>query len=371
MSCAVWCAARGATAERLTDVRHTRMVWSARAGGCRALRHCVAQRKCPGEASVTTAIAKPLAPVVIFAHRRPEHLRRTLASLMRCPGFEESPIIVYGDGPRRNDEREHVATTRRVAREMLGSRAEYHFRDANLGLDPSVICGVTEVVERFGRVIVIEDDLELAPGFLTYMNAALDRYAGESSVYQVSGYQIDVPEFAQRDGAMFLPFIVPWGWATWRRAWDQFDPLASGWTRLLTDKTMRRRFNVGGGGYDYTTMLVRAMSGLDGGAPWDIRWCWTVFKADGLVLFPPVSLVRNIGLDGSGTHGRGWLRRFPKENIALPSFGIDLPESICLDAGLYAQVKKALQWQNGRWIARAVDKLRWWMAICITMWRTK
>jgi len=247
MSCAVWCAARGATAERLTDVRHTRMVWSARAGGCRALRHCVAQRKCPGEASVTTAIAKPLAPVVIFAHRRPEHLRRTLASLMRCPGFEESPIIVYGDGPRRNDEREHVATTRRVAREMLGSRAEYHFRDANLGLDPSVICGVTEVVERFGRVIVIEDDLELAPGFLTYMNAALDRYAGESSVYQVSGYQIDVPEFAQRDGAMFLPFIVPWGWATWRRAWDQFDPLASGWTRLLTDKTMRRRFNVGGG----------------------------------------------------------------------------------------------------------------------------
>ena len=211
-------------------------------------------------------------------------------------------------------------------------------------------------------MIVIEDDLELASGFLTYMNAALDRYAGESSVYQVSGYQFDVPVFAQRDSAMFLPFIVSWGWATWKRAWDQFDPLASGWEALRTDKNLCRRFNLDGS-YDYATMLVRAMSGSGDGTPWDIRWYWTAFKANGLVLFPPASLVRNAGFDGSGTHGRGFLRRFSRVKTALPPLEINLPKSVFLDAGLFACVKKALWRQNGGLIGSTVDRLRWWKTV--------
>ena len=74
------------------------------------------------------------APIVIFAYRRPEHLRRTLQSLMLCDGFKSSPVIIYGDGPRNDEERLSTEATRRVAREMLGSDAEYHFSDSNLGL---------------------------------------------------------------------------------------------------------------------------------------------------------------------------------------------------------------------------------------------
>lgn len=295
------------------------------------------------------------APVVVFAYRRPDHLRNTLASLMRCAGFDGTPVIVHGDGPRDSRETDSVMATRELARSMLGDRAEYHFSEVNLGLSRSVIGGVTEVMDRFGRAIIVEDDLELSPSFLIFMNHALDRYANDERIFQVSGYMFDVPQLKAASSALFLPFTVSWGWATWRRAWDHFDPLASGWEALRTDRDLRRRFNLDDA-YDYATMLVRQMEGLRDS--WAVRWYWTVFKANGLVLFPPVPLVRNTGFDGSGTHGRGVLRRFSDARLALPSIEIDLPGSVRLDGGLFAQVKKALRWQNGGWIAPAVDRLR-------------
>lgn len=293
-----------------------------------------------------------LAPVVVFAYRRPDHLRNTLTSLMRCDGFWQSPVIVYCDGSRDADKKGAVMATRELAKSMLGEHAEYHFSEMNLGLSRSVIAGVGDVVERFGRAIVVEDDLELSPAFLTFMNQALDRCANDENVFQVSGYMLDVPELKGTHSALLLPFTVSWGWATWKRAWDQFDPLATGWEALHTDKDLRRRFNLDGT-YDYATMLVRQMAGmLDS---WAVRWYWSVFKANGLALFPPVSLVRNTGFDGSGTHGRGILRKRSKSRLALPSTEIELPASILLDTGLYGHVKKALWRQNGGWIGRFVS----------------
>ena len=297
------------------------------------------------------------APVVVFSYRRPDHLRNTLTGLTNCEGFAESPIIVYGDGPRDDSEIASVMATRELARTMLGERAEYHFSEVNLGLSRSVIAGVSDAVGRFGRAIVVEDDLEVSPSFLTFMNHALDRYADDERVFQVSGYQFDVPELKAVPAALFLPFTVSWGWATWKRAWDQFDPLASGWEALRTDKSLRHRFNLDGT-YDYATMLARQMAGLRDS--WAVRWYWSVFKANGLVLFPPVSLVSNTGFDGSGTHGRGLLRKFSKVGPVLPSTDIDLPESVLLDMVLYTHVKMALWRQDGGWLGRAVDRLRWW-----------
>ena len=311
---------------------------------------------------------KTLAPVVVFAYRRPDHLRNTLTSLMRCEGFDESPVIVYCDGPRDASEVDSVMATREVARSMLGDRAEYNFSEVNLGLARSVIAGVSDAVDRFGRVIVVEDDLELSPAFLTFMNHALARYAHDERVFQISGYIFDVPELKAVPVALFLPFIGSWGWATWKRAWDQLDPLASGWEALCMGKDLRRRFNLDGS-YGYATMLVRQMGGyLDS---WGVRWYWSVFKANGLVLFPPVSLVSNTGFDGSGTHGRGRLRKLSKGGPVLPSSDIELPESVLLDMGLYAHVKKAIRLQNGGWLGKAVDKLRWWKAVYSCKYRVR
>jgi hypothetical protein len=303
---------------------------------------------------------KDLAPVVVFAYRRPEHLSRTLASLMRCDGFSESPIIVYFDGPRVTAEEENVATVRELTVGMLGGRAEYHFSEINIGLSRSIIAGVKDVVDRYGRAIVIEDDLELNQGFLSFMNSALDRYAGEECVFQISGYIFEDLKAHRVQSAQFLPFTASWGWATWKRAWDQFDPLASGWEAMLTDRHLRHQFNLDGA-YDYATMLTRQMKGqVDS---WAVRWYWTVFKANGFVLFPPATLVQNKGGDGSGTHGRGVLRGFSKDAKISPGFEIALPNSVALSQEAYAYVKKAIWRQNGRWLGVLVDRLRWLRAV--------
>lgn len=295
------------------------------------------------------------APVIVFCYRRPAHLRNTLLSLMRCDGFAQSPVIVYGDGPRNAEEVAVVEETRAIAEDLLGDRAEYHFREKNTGLARSVIEGVDDVMARFGRAIVIEDDLELAPGFLTYMNSALERFADDERVWQVSGYMFDVPEFKSRSQAFFLPMTVSWGWATWKRAWDQFDLSAAGWKEIDMNPSCRRRFNLGGA-YDYATMLRRQMSGqLDS---WAIRWYWSVFRAGGLAVFPPTTLVRNHGFDGSGSHGRGLLRNFRNVDKQLAFFVPEMPKEIGEAAGLSKIVFDSIAKSNGGILGRFVDCIR-------------
>jgi hypothetical protein len=299
-------------------------------------------------------LANP-SPIAVFIYKRAAHLEATLQSLRLCDGFDESPLIVFADGPRDRGEADAVNAARTVARDLLGPRAEYRFSDANLGLGASIIRGVTDVVGRFGRGIILEDDLQLAPHFLTYMNQGLDRYEHRTEVFQVAGHMFDTPEFEDRQSVVFLPFTTTWGWGTWRRAWDRFDPLAAGWRSLRNDRALRADFNLGGA-YDYSTMLERQMSGT--GDSWGIRWYWSVFRARGLVCFPPGSLVHNAGIDGSGTHGRGILRGFGRSHPSLDRRRIDLVDDPSLVPADFEAVRKAIRRQNGGWIGASSDQLR-------------
>jgi GT2 family glycosyltransferase len=171
-------------------------------------------------------------------------------------------------------------------------------RATNLGLANSIIDGTTRLTREFGRVIVLEDDLVVSPRFLEYMNRALERYQDEDSAMQVSGYMFPVDVGAEAD-AFFMPFTTSWGWATWERAWQHFDPAMKAFDALVTNRQLRDSFNLGGA-YDYFHMLERQRSGsIDS---WAIRWYLSVFMRGGLTLYPARALVRNTGFDGSGTH---------------------------------------------------------------------
>ncbi|MEO8842382.1 MAG: methyltransferase domain-containing protein [Kofleriaceae bacterium] len=239
-----------------------------------------------------------LAPIALFVYRRPEHTRHTLEALRACPELERSSLHIYCDGAKTPDDMTTVRETRRIAR-ALAPAATFVERDHNFGLARSIIEGTTELCERHGKVIVVEDDLDVAPDFLRFLNAGLDRYADDERVLQVSGYQFPVsPPLAPR--ALFLSFPTSWGWATWQRAWRHFDADAKGYDRLAADPALRHRFDLEGS-YPYFEMLERQRRGeVDS---WAIRWHLSVFERDGLVLYPGRSLVANTGFDGSGTHG--------------------------------------------------------------------
>jgi hypothetical protein len=200
-------------------------------------------------------------PVAVFAYDRPDHLQRTLTSLMSCEGFAESPVTIFIDGPRTPERAESVLAVQQVARLTLGSAADIRISPNNMGLSQSITNGVAELLAKYGRVIVVEDDLELATGFLRYMVTALDRYAGAENIYQISGHMFDVPTFSEPDRAILLPVTTTWGWATWSRAWSRYDPKATGWKQLLTDQALRRRFDLGGA-YPFSWLMERQACGL-------------------------------------------------------------------------------------------------------------
>ncbi|MEI9890291.1 MAG: hypothetical protein WDN45_06390 [Caulobacteraceae bacterium] len=208
---------------------------------------------------------------------------------------------------------------------------------SNKGLARSIIGAVAQLTEAHGRVIVIEDDLILHPSALDWFNRALDRFADDPQVFHVTAYQFPTPAFRERKEGMLLPFISSWGWATWGRAWTAFDPAATGWEDLVSDAARRRAFNLDDS-FPLAEYLTAQMQGRHDS--WASRWAWSVFKAGGQAVFPPTSLVRNMGFDETATHnGLGIFRRLvhmPEPILWRGAEAPDLPRGPAAAADLRA-----------------------------------
>ena len=239
------------------------------------------------------------APVLLFVYNRPEHTRHTVEALARNTCAPSSDLVIYSDAPRKPETAAAVQEVRRYIRTIAGfASVTIVERSGNLGLANSIIDGVSQYCRERGRAIVVEDDLLTSPYFLEYMNNALTRYEHEPRVMQVAGYMFPVRLSISED-ALLLPFVTSWGWATWERAWQHFDPDAKGYHQLEKDRRQRRRFDLDGH-YRYFRMLRAQRKGT--ADSWAIRWYLSVFLREGLVLFPAKSLVRNLGFDGSGVN---------------------------------------------------------------------
>jgi len=238
------------------------------------------------------------APIALFTFKRPEHTRRTLESLAQNSEFLDSPLFVYSDGSRNEGEVDQVEETRRLVRDWPHPMKTIIEREKNWGLANSVIAGVSDLCKRFGRVIVVEDDLIVSPIFLNYMNTSLDRYMYEPKVMQISGHMFPV-DIISKDDAVMLPFTTSWGWATWSRAWKLFDPNMAGFEVLKNNKKLRKKFDFDGG-YPCFKMLESQSAGrVDS---WAVRWYLSVFLNEAYALYPTHSLVKNEGDDETATH---------------------------------------------------------------------
>ncbi len=228
-------------------------------------------------------------------------------------------------------------------------RVEIVEADRNLGLARSVVSAVTDLCERHGRVIVLEDDLLVARGFLAYMNEALRRYADEERVMSISGHTFDVGPPEPR--AVFLPLATTWGWATWGRAWARYQDRPRGVERLDAPG-FRRSFDLDGT-YDYAAMLRAQIAGhVDS---WGIRWWWSVHDHGGLGLFPRASLVKNIGAGATATNTHEQTPLLEASTFDLDNEILAWPEAVRTDAAAFDDWKACLRRARPpvRWRARA------------------
>lgn len=270
------------------------------------------------------------APIAVFAYNRAWHIKKTIESLKDNLLAEKSDLFVFSDGPRSGGDKSSVESVRRYINNITGfSKVSVVEREKNLGLSGSIIAGVTSVLKKYCRVIVVEDDLVSSPYFLKFMNDGLDFYRDVEDVISIHGYIYPIED--RLPDTFFLKGADCWGWATWERGWGLFNPDGEELLAEIREAKLEEEFDYNGA-YPYTKMLQDQTKGKNDS--WAIRWHASAFLSKKLTLYPGKSLIRNIGTDQSGVHS-GETKVFDTEISREPIIISDIP----IEENLFAKGK--------------------------------
>ena len=132
-------------------------------------------------------------PIILFVYNRPWHTRKTIEALQKNLLADQSDLVIYSDAPKRNSDEQKVTEVRNLIKTVKGFKnLIINERKENYGLARSIITGVTETIDKYGRVIVLEDDIITSKYFLKYMNEALEIHKSEDRVMHISGYMYPI-----------------------------------------------------------------------------------------------------------------------------------------------------------------------------------
>jgi hypothetical protein len=260
------------------------------------------------------------APILLFVYNRPEHVRRNIQALLKNELAAESELFIYSDAAKDETSQAAVKEVRAFIRSIQGfKKITITERAENWGLARSIIDGVTTQINRYGRVIVLEDDLVVAPHFLQFMNDALETYRDEERVGHIQA--CDFTHAPSLPDTFLIKWTGSWGWGTWDRAWKHFNADGKALLTELESRKLTYTFDFNGK-YGYTRMLRRQIEGKNNS--WAIRWNASLFLKGILSLNVGKSLVQNEGFDGSGTNCGGgglyaselYMERLPVKKIS-------------------------------------------------------
>lgn len=260
------------------------------------------------------------APILLFVYNRPEHVRRNIQALLKNELAAESELFIYSDAAKDETSQAAVKEVRAFIRSIQGfKKITITERAENWGLARSIIDEVTTQINRYGRVIVLEDDLVVAPHFLQFMNDALETYRDEERVGHIQA--CDFTHDPSLPDTFLIKWTGSWGWGTWDRAWKHFNADGKALLTELESRKLTYTFDFNGK-YGYTRMLRRQIEGKNNS--WAIRWNASLFLKGILSLNVGKSLVQNEGFDGSGTNCGGgglyaselYMERLPVKKIS-------------------------------------------------------
>ena len=251
------------------------------------------------------------APITLFTYSRADHTKSAVESLLKNKEAAESDLFIFSDGPKTEEKRKAVEENRKYIDTITGSNSVHIVEhEKNQGLANSLIAGITEIVNQYGRVIVVEDDLILSPYFLQFMNEALEKYKDEDRVASISAFLNPID--CEAPDTFFLRYFACWGWATWKRGWD----ILINDDRVLLKQLRWKKndFNIGGTGPFYGILYCDKIGLNDS---WAVRFYASQFLAGKLQLFPGRSMAIQTGTDGSGTHGTDADHKYDKMRLSI------------------------------------------------------
>lgn len=289
------------------------------------------------------------APIALFVYNRPEHTRRTLSFLQKNHLAEETRLFIFSDGAGAGQE-DNVKAVRELAHSITGFKSvEVIERPQNFGLAKSVIDGVSRLCKEYGRAIVFEDDVLTSPYTLQYFNDALNKYNEVEKVMHITGYMYPISHKLLPE-SFFLRIVSSQAWATWDRAWKNFEPNIDKIIARFDDKS-KYQFELEGG-MNFWKHIMEFKHGRNNS--WAIRWYASVFLNKGLSVNPALSFIENIGHDGSGVHsGVSTIYKGSVNNFRITKF----PEQLEEYKPGYQAVRYFLKHRKGTYLQRGMRYL--------------
>ena len=243
------------------------------------------------------------APIALFVFNRPHHTLETLLALSKNDNAEKSILYIYCDGPKDNatlEEQQKINEVREIVESQKWPKKIIVYKSkTNIGLKESILKGVTQVVNKHGKIIVLEDDIVTSRGFLNYMNNALYKYENNKEVMHIGAFMPKTTVYFPLSEIFFSPFMSCWGWATWKSRWQNLDLDTTNLLSRLSDNKTLYRFNLDGTLEHHHQLMANANGKL---STWAIYWYATIFFSNGLCLYPNRSMVKNIGFDNTGVN---------------------------------------------------------------------
>jgi hypothetical protein len=257
-------------------------------------------------------------PVALLIFNRPETTRRVFAEIAKA---QPQTLLIVADGPRANrpDEKKRCDEAREIAQAVNWDCSVLtNFSDENLGCAKRVSSGIDWVFSQVEEAIFLEDDCIPHPTFFRFCDEMLEAYRDDERIMTITGDNFQSGLKRWNYSYYFSRYVHIWGWASWRRAWKDYDLRMPHWPRFKREGRLSDMLEDPNELQFWTEVFDKCHRGeID---TWDYQWVFACWLRSALSIVPNVNLISNIGFGAQATHttGVGKLANLATEAMKFP-----------------------------------------------------
>jgi len=239
-------------------------------------------------------------PIALFVYNRFSHLKNVIQSIKKNSISRESTIYIFSDFSDLEVEKIKIIKIRKYLRTInFFKKIIIVERKYNFGTSKNITSGLNEIFKKYDKCIIIEDDVVISKNFLYQMNYFLEKFKKNNKIASIEGFMYPIKSRNNLPKYFAIKGSGCWGWATWKRSWKNYNKSASELIKKFEkDRNLIHEFNYYSS-YPYYKMLKKQ---LKKDTSWSIKWAAGNFLNEKYTIYFRNSLVKNIGVDGSGVN---------------------------------------------------------------------
>lgn len=255
-------------------------------------------------------------PIVFFVYNRPEQTLKTFSIIQK---YRPEVLFIIADGAK-NESKDTVSIEKldsiktlnnikdndniQKVREICNAvdwpcAVQRLFRDKNYGCRESIVQGLAWVFKQAEECIILEDDCLPDITFFDFCAELLDQYRDNHKIFSIGGYRPEPLDKSNTDSYYFSKYPSTWGWATWKRTYNGFDPKLNDWSEETHKTWLSHHLGNPAFAHYWSYMLNNAKKGAN---HWDYAWAYHCWQHDALSIRPSINLIQNIGFGSDATH---------------------------------------------------------------------